>query len=86
MRSRRLLSCLILVCTTLTVASNAQNSADVDNPLFLAPTATIEKTVDEVNLAFTVTDKKGHFVSDLQSHDFQLLDNHLEPQRLTYFQ
>ena len=86
MRSRRLLSCLILVCTTLTVASNAQNSADVDNPQFLAPTTTIEKTVDEVNLAFTVTDKKGHFVSDLQSHDFQLLDNHLEPQRLTYFQ
>jgi len=86
LRSRRLLSCLILVCPTLTVASNAQNSADVDNPQFLAPTTTIEKTVDEVNLAFTVTDKKGHFVSDLQSHDFQLLDNHLEPQRLTYFQ
>jgi Ca-activated chloride channel family protein len=86
LRSRRLLSCLILGCTSFTVSSNAQNSVEVDNPRFLAPATTIEKRVDEVNLAFTVTDKKGRFVSDLQSHDFQLLDNHLEPQRLTYFQ
>jgi len=77
---------LFLFCTVFAVSSNAQNSADVDNPHFLAPALTIEKTVDEVNLAFTVTDKKGRFVSDLQSHDFQLLDNHMEPQKLTYFE
>jgi Ca-activated chloride channel family protein len=53
---------------------------------FLAPATTILKNVDEVNLAFTVTDKKGRFVGNLQSGDFQLLDNHKEPERFTYFQ
>jgi VWFA-related protein len=41
--------------------------------------------VDEVNLAFTVVDKRGHFVSNLQSRDFRLLDNKQEPRRLTFF-
>jgi len=53
---------------------------------FLPPAATITKTVDEVNLAFTVTNKSGHFVSNLNRDDFRLLDNHQAPQRLTFFQ
>lgn len=52
----------------------------------LAPAATISKSVDEVNLSFTVTDKRGHFVSNLGPNDFRLLDNNQEPQRLTFFQ
>jgi VWFA-related protein len=53
---------------------------------FVAPAATISKAVDEVNLAFTVTDKRGHFISNLSPNDFHLLDNHQAPQRLTFFQ
>jgi Ca-activated chloride channel homolog len=46
----------------------------------------ISKRVDEVNLAFTVTDKKGRFISDLDATDFQVLDNHAPPQQLRFFQ
>ncbi|HEY7097359.1 MAG TPA: VWA domain-containing protein [Terriglobales bacterium] len=46
----------------------------------------ISRSVNEVNLAFTVTDKRGHFVSDLNADDFRVFDNHLPPQSLTLFQ
>lgn len=46
----------------------------------------ISKRVDEVNLAFTVTDKKGRFISDLDANDFRVLDNHTPPQELRFFQ
>ena len=52
----------------------------------LAPIATISARVDEVNIAFTVTDKRGHFVGNLRPDDFTLLDNHSAPERLTFFQ
>jgi Ca-activated chloride channel family protein len=47
---------------------------------------TLSKRVDEVNLAFTVTDKKGHFIRDLGGDDFQVFDNHLAPERLRFFE
>jgi VWFA-related protein len=53
---------------------------------FFAPVTTISKVVDEVDLAFNVTDKKGRFVANLQPSDFALLDNRLAPERLTFFQ
>jgi Ca-activated chloride channel family protein len=53
---------------------------------FVVPAATIAKSVDEVNLAFTVTDKHGHFISNLGPNDFSLLDNNQAPGRLTFFQ
>ena len=53
---------------------------------FLAPITTISKDVNEVNLAFTVTDHHGRFISNLQPEDFRLLDNRLAPQRFTLFQ
>lgn len=59
---------------------------DVAEAHFLAPVVTISKSVDEVNLAFTVTDRHGHFVSNLRPADFELRDNQLAPQRLTFFQ
>lgn len=52
----------------------------------LLPLITIEKRVDEVNLAFTVTDKKGHFISNLHQSDFDVLDGRLTPQAFRYFQ
>ncbi len=50
------------------------------------PTITISKQVNEVNLVFTVTDSKGRFVDNLSLSNFAVLDNHLPPQALDYFQ
>jgi Ca-activated chloride channel family protein len=36
---------------------------------------TIRRTVNEVNVVFTVTDKHGHYVHDLKKNDFRVLDN-----------
>jgi VWFA-related protein len=47
---------------------------------------TISKRVDEVNLAFTVTDKKGRLINNLNPDDFTILDNHLAPQGVNFFQ
>jgi Ca-activated chloride channel family protein len=46
----------------------------------------ISRFVNEVNLAFTVTNKKGQFVSDLNPEDFSVLDNRLPPASVKYFQ
>jgi len=40
-----------------------------------APLTTITKRVDEVNVVFTVTDKRGKFVKDLKQTDFQVVDD-----------
>ena len=36
---------------------------------------TIRKTVNEVNVVFTVTDKHGHYVKDLNKSDFKVIDD-----------
>jgi len=36
---------------------------------------TIRKRVNEVNVVFTVTDKRGHFVKDLTQSDFRVFDD-----------
>jgi VWFA-related protein len=36
---------------------------------------TIRRRVDEVNVVFTVTDKHGHYVKDLQKEDFRVIDD-----------
>jgi len=41
--------------------------------------------VDEVNLIFTVTDKHGHYIPNLQQSDFALLDDQKAPARVNYF-
>ncbi len=38
-------------------------------------TTTIVKTVNEVNLVFTVTDRHGHFIKDLKRDDIKVLDD-----------
>ena len=47
---------------------------------------TISKRVDEVSLLFTVTDSKGHFVTDLEPTDLQVFDNRLPPETIRLFQ
>ena len=39
------------------------------------PTATITKTVNEVNVVFTVTDRHGRYVKNLAKTDFSVLDD-----------
>jgi Ca-activated chloride channel homolog len=47
---------------------------------------TIKRSVDEVDLIFTVRDKKtGHFVKDLKQSDFALLDDQKAPAKVYKF-
>ncbi len=51
-----------------------------------AATTTITVFSREVNLVFTVTDSKGHFVTSLPQQDFGLLDDGRPPSRVVRFQ
>src|SRR6185437_1380837 len=46
---------------------------------------TVRVRSDEVNVVFTVVDKDGRFVRDLQQNQFRILDNHLPPQKVLDF-
>jgi VWFA-related protein len=48
-------------------------------------TYTLKTNVNEVNLTFTVTDRHGHFVNNLQQHDFALLDDQRAPAQVYSF-
>jgi VWFA-related protein len=49
------------------------------------PTTTIQVQVNEVSLIFTVTDKKGHFVTGLNRENFGLLDDGRPPEAVLRF-
>ena len=53
-----------------TSSKPAAASGDVDDTLTV-----IRKRVDEVNVVFTVTDKRDHFVKDLTQSDFRVVDD-----------
>lgn len=53
-----------------TSAKPAGGSGDVDDTLTV-----FRKRVDEVNVVFTVTDKRDHFVKDLTQSDFRVIDD-----------
>jgi VWFA-related protein len=61
----------------------AQPSADQQADQ-AAPTI-IRMGVNEVNLIFTVTDKHGHYIPNLQQSDFALLDDGRAPARVNSF-
>lgn len=46
---------------------------------------TIRKRVDEVNVLFIATDKRGKFVRNLNQSDFAILDDHKPPQSVVNF-
>lgn len=52
----------------------------------LPSSETIVKRVDEVNLVFTVRDKRGRFVADLTQPEIQVLDDRHPPESVRYFQ
>lgn len=51
-----------------------------------APLLTVSKEVQEVNLVLTVTNRRGHFVRDLNESDLSILDNDKPVEKITYFQ
>jgi VWFA-related protein len=46
---------------------------------------TVRKTVSEVHLVFTVTDKHSHYIKDLKKNDFKILDDHKPPEEILSF-
>src|SRR5215469_4517176 len=65
--------------TPQTPAQAAENN-DQDDKL-----TTIVKQVDEVNVVFTVTDKRGKFINDLTKSDFQVVDDNKPAQQIRSF-
>ena len=47
--------------------------------------ATIRKTVNEVNVVFTVTDKHGRYVKDLKKDDFKVVDDSKPAEKVESF-
>jgi VWFA-related protein len=58
-------------------------SADVPGQNEAAPTLKVQ--ANEVNLIFTVTDKKGHFITGLNQSSFGLLDDGRPPVAVLHF-
>jgi Ca-activated chloride channel homolog len=50
--------------------NEATNTSQDDDSI-----STIRRTVNEVNVVFTVTDKHGHYVKDLKRNDFKIIDD-----------
>ena len=46
---------------------------------------TLKTSVNEVDLIFTVTDKRGHYIPNLKQSDFALLDDGKAPERVNSF-
>ena len=46
---------------------------------------TVRKTVNEVHLVFTVTDKHGRYIKDLKKNDFKILDDRKPPEEILSF-
>jgi len=68
-------------------ASNAKTDAPKQDPPASNDdaAATIRKTVNEVNVVFTVTDKHGHYVRDLKKNDFKVLDDNRPAAEISSF-
>ena len=60
------------------------------NPLGAGPSEdesvlTLRRTVNEVHLVFTVTDKHNHYIKDLKKNDFKILDDSKPPEEIRSF-
>jgi len=59
------------------------DSADTSNDQSLP---TIRSRTDEVNVVFTVMDKKGRHITDLKQNDFRVVDDNKPPEQIRSFQ
>ena len=74
-------------------AASASQSGPAQQPSSQAPAnqnpedtgPIIRLGANEVNLIFTVTDRHGHYIPNLQQSDFALLDDQKAPQKVTSF-
>ncbi len=82
-----LLSLLVPAALVLAQTAPATPAATAGAPApgqdATAPTIRVE--ANEVNLIFTVTDKKGHFITGLHAPDFGLLDDGRKPEAVLHF-
>jgi VWFA-related protein len=67
-----------------TPAAQQPGAPTADQADQAAPTV-VKIQANEVNLIFTVTDKHGHYIPNLQQSDFALLDDQKAPARVNYF-
>jgi len=92
MKYTKPISCLVALALTaavvplraqsaFTAPSVASSSVPDDQDTIL----TIKKRVDEVNVLFIATDKRGKFVRNLNENDFNILDDHKPPQSIISF-
>jgi len=63
----------------------AQSPAQAPDQSADAGIPTVKITANEVSLIFTVTDKHGHYIPNLQQSDFALLDDQKAPARVNSF-
>ncbi len=61
------------------------STGDQSVPAGDEPITTITVQANEVNQIFTVTDKKGRFITGLQQHNFGLLDDGKPPEAVLHF-
>ncbi len=61
-------------------APMASSGTDASDPIL-----TIKKRVDEVNVLFIATDRRGKFVRNLNQKDFSILDDHKPPKAILNF-
>jgi VWFA-related protein len=73
------------VAQTTATAPQQTPAPPVPAPSQEEPITTIKVQVNEVNLVFTVTDKKGRFVTGLKRENFGLLDDQRPPQAVRHF-
>jgi VWFA-related protein len=68
-----------------TAPAAQQNSATTGQTPNLPDAPTIKRSVNEVNIIFTVTDKHGRFVKNLKANDFRVLDDKEPPSNIINF-
>ncbi len=68
----------VAAASVSSVGTNGTTNAD-------EPILTIKKRVDEVNVLFIATDRRGKFVRNLNQSDFSILDDHKPVQSIINF-
>jgi Ca-activated chloride channel family protein len=65
--------------------ASSQPAAPVDGASSDDQLTTLRTTTNEVNVVFTVTDKRGHRVTDLKKDDFTIVDDNKPPAEIRSF-
>ena len=68
--------------STAAADQKSSDSADSDDPKL----PTLRTRTDEVNVVFTVMDKKGRHITDLKQNDFRVVDDSKPPDQIRSFQ